>query len=177
MRPTLLFAICLLVGAACAHKQNPVPEAASAREPGTVEVVPVAAAPQTAGDAPAAESSAALVQSPEPTAPKPSSDPLLGPTADASGQPEIRVAPPTAEEVRLRERIQTELGQQTTLSFTAKHVSVEVDRSDVTLEGDVRTAREKSDVQAIVEKIQGVRRVHNKLAVRDATPPARDALR
>jgi BON domain len=175
MRPTLLFATCLLVGAACAHQQNPAPEAASAREPGIVAAAPVAAAPQPEGQAPPAESSAALVQSPEPSAPKPSSDPLFGQSADASGQPVVRTDPPTAEEVHLRERIQTELGQQPTLSFTAKHVSVQVDKSDVTLEGDVRTAREKSEVQSIVEKIQGVRRVHNKLAVRDATPPARDA--
>lgn len=177
MRPRFLFALCLLAGAACAHEAKPEP--ASAREPGTIRVVPVAAAPRPEGETAAAASTAALVQKPEIRSdPQPSSDPLASPTADASGKPVTPADPPSAAEVRLRERIQAALGRRKSLSFTAKHVSIEVDKSDVTLQGDVRTAREKAEVQSIVEGIQGVRRVHNKLAVIDARMmPAPDAVR
>jgi hypothetical protein len=176
MRPTFLFAICLLAGAACAHRQGSKTET-TRPDPGTMQMVPVSSAPE--GQTPAGASTAALVQQPElESDPQPSSDPLVSPTADGAGQPVTPADPPSAEEVRLRERIQAALGRHKSLSFTAKHVSVEVDKSDVTLQGDVRTAHEKAEVQSIVEQIQGVRRVNNRLAVKDAKMmPAPDAVR
>jgi BON domain len=176
MRPTFLFAICLL-GTACAHSTST--SETSAREPGTIQLVPVVAKPLPESQTPAGASTAALVQKPELTSdPKPSSDPLVSPTADAAGEPVTPAHPPTGEEVQLRERIQAALGRRKSLSYTAQHVSVEVDKADVTLQGDVRTAREKAKVQSIVEQIQGVRRVHNRLAVIDERMmPAPDAVR
>jgi hypothetical protein len=180
MRSMFLFAVCLLGGAACAHRSGSSAETTPRTpEPGTIKVVPVAVAPQPEGETEAGEATAALVQQPElQSDPKPSRDPLVSPTADAAGQPVIPADPPSAQEVRLRERIQAALGRRKSLSFTAKHVSVQVNKSDVTLEGDVRTAHEKAEVQSIVEKIQGVGRVNNKLAVIDERMmPAPDALR
>jgi hypothetical protein len=178
MRPTLLFAICLLAGAACAHRQSSKAET-TRPEPGTMQVVPVSAAPRPEGQTAAGASTAALVQQPElKSDPQPNSDPLVSPTADAAGDAVTPADPPSAQEVRLRERIQAALGRHKSLSFTAKHVSVEVDKSDVTLQGDVRTAHEKAEVQSIVEQIQGVRRVNNRLAVKDEKMmPAPDAVR
>lgn len=182
MRPTFLFAVwaaCLLAGAGCAHPQQATRAPGEGRDPGNLQVVPLAAAPAPEGETAPAEPTAALTQEPLlQSDPKPSSDPLNTATADAAGAPVVPPDPPSESEVRLRERIQSALVRQKSLSYTAKHVSVAVDKSDVTLEGDVRTAREKADVQAIVEKVQGVRRVHNKLGVINATMmPAPDALR
>jgi hypothetical protein len=174
MRYLFSFAVCLLA-TACAHQQTNT----KTRDPGTIEVVPVAAKPRPEGETPAAASTAALVQQPELASdPQPSSDPLVSPTADASGTPVTPTDPPTASEVRLRERVQAALARAKSLSFTARHVTIEVDRSDVTLQGDVRNAHEKAEVQSIVEGLEGVRRVHNKLAVSSSRMmPAPDAVR
>jgi hypothetical protein len=180
MRRTFLIAVCLLTGSACAHGQRSKPEPGGTDELGSIQTVPVTTEPRPEAETGAADSTAALTPQPpqSKSEPQPSNDPLAHPTADAAGKPVTPPDPPSDGEVRLRERIQSALARSKSLSFTAKHVSVAVDDSDVTLEGDVRTAREKAEVQATVEKIQGVRRVHNKLAVIDAKMmPAPDAVR
>lgn len=98
----------------------------------------------------------------------------------ATAPPGSALAPPLPEaaskdEAELRERIQRTLSQDRSLSFTAKRVRVEVDRGRVTLVGEVRTAREKNEVEELVEKVSGVRRVQNRLAIIDQPVPARAA--
>jgi len=94
----------------------------------------------------------------------------------ATAPPGSALAPPPPEtaskdEAELRERIQRTLSQDRSLSFTAKRVRVEVDRGRVTLLGEVRTAREKNEVEDLVEKVSGVRRVKNRLAIIDQPVP------
>jgi hypothetical protein len=78
---------------------------------------------------------------------------------------------PTRQENELRERIQSRLLSEQKLSYTARRVRVEVSQNDVTVQGEVRTAREKSDVEQLIQHIEGVRRVNNQLAVIDQTRP------
>lgn len=80
-------------------------------------------------------------------------------------------------EIQLRERIQEKLATTNGLSYTARHVSVGIEKQDVTLSGDVRNAREKNEVQALVERVQGVRRVKNQLAVVNQTGARTDNTR
>jgi hypothetical protein len=78
--------------------------------------------------------------------------------------------PPEAaskDEAELRARIQSTLLRDEKLSFTAKRVRVEIERGRVTLLGEVRTAREKNEVEDLVQKVSGVHRVTNRLAVID----------
>jgi len=94
--------------------------------------------------------------------------------------PGSALAPPPPEaasrdEAELRERIQRTLSQDRSLSFTAKRVRVEVDRGRVTLLGEVRTAREKNEVADLVERVSGVRRVNNRLAIIDQPVAGRAA--
>lgn len=71
---------------------------------------------------------------------------------------------PSAEEIELRERIQSSLLSAPGLSYSARRVSVAVEKQDVTLLGDVRNARERKEVENLVKQIQGVRRVKNQLS-------------
>lgn len=73
---------------------------------------------------------------------------------------------PSAEDIALRERIQNTLGSASGLSYSARHVSVVVDKQDVTLKGDVRNDRERKEVESLVQQIQGVKRVKNQLSSR-----------
>ena len=52
-----------------------------------------------------------------------------------------------------------------------------IEKQEVTLTGDVRNAREKNEVQALVERVQGVRRVKNQLAVVNQTAGRTDNAR
>jgi len=89
------------------------------------------------------------------------------PPGSATPTPPREVA--SKSELELRERIQRTLLREPSLSFTAKRVRVEVEHDRVTLLGEVRTAREKSEVEDLVQKVSGVRRVKNQLAVIDQT--------
>lgn len=73
-------------------------------------------------------------------------------------------------EADLRERIQRALLHSKELSYTAQRVRVEIEASDVTLRGEVRTAREKREVEQLIQRVSGVRRVNNALAVIDQAP-------
>jgi osmotically-inducible protein OsmY len=101
------------------------------------------------------------------------------PRAIEPAAPTVATAPPgsaltpaapeaaSKDEAELRARIQSTLLRDANLSFTAKRVRVEIERGRVTLLGEVRTAREKNEVEDLVEKVSGVRRVTNRLAVID----------
>jgi len=83
---------------------------------------------------------------------------------------------PSQDEIELRERIQSALGSAPNLSYSARHVGVTVEKSDVTLHGDVRNDRERKEVEALVRQIQGVQKVKNQLSsVSQSTmrPPVR----
>jgi osmotically-inducible protein OsmY len=112
----------------------------------------------------------AAAQAPTTPAPLVSTNAAQPKTAPSAGS--VADAPqPTREESALRERIQRRLSQEKRLSYTAQHVRLEVKQSDVTVQGEVRTAREKQDVAQIIESIAGVRRVNNQLAVINQTNP------
>jgi hypothetical protein len=116
---------------------------------------PRAEAPQEAGG------TSASPRAIEPAAPTVATTPpgsaLTPPPPEAAGK----------DEAELRSRIQSTLLRNPSLSFTAKRVRVEVERGRVTLLGEVRTAREKSEVEELVERVSGVKRVTNRLAVID----------
>jgi hypothetical protein len=141
-----------------------------------MKVVPVAPVPEGRAHADQtrptmALSEAELAAHPSANAPKPSAE-MLPPSEarDAHKQPK-------ESEIQLRERVQRALLSRKSLSYTAQRISVAVSRRDVTLRGDVPTEREKGEIQHIVEGIEGVRRVHNELAVIDhRMMPAPDAL-
>ena len=107
----------------------------------------------------------------------PGSAPVGSPTSAAGASDTTASAPsaaartPTRQENELRERIQGRLLTEQGLSYTARRVRVEVSQHDVTLQGEVRTVREKSDVEQLIQQIEGVRRVNNQLAVIDQTRP------
>lgn len=150
--------------AACGHAQQPPPPASlSASELGTLHTVPLTPSHESNPGLEASQRSMALgpergKQEPDPVATPPGEAPLARSESRA--------------ELQLRERIQRALGNHGSLSYTAQRVSVAVDNHTVTLAGDVRTEREKADVQAIVQRVQGVRRVENRLAVIDQPQPA-----
>lgn len=90
----------------------------------------------------------------------------------ATVRPGSALMPPAPEaaskdEADLRARIQRTLLRDASLSFTAKRVRVEVEHGRVTLLGEVRTAHEKTEVEDLVQKVSGVRRVSNRLAIID----------
>jgi hypothetical protein len=96
----------------------------------------------------------------------------------ATAPPGSALTPPlpaaaSKEEAELRERIQRTLLQHRNLSFTARRVRVEIERGRVTLLGEVRTTREKSEVEDLVQKVSGVRRVTNQLAIIDQPASAK----
>lgn len=68
------------------------------------------------------------------------------------------------QDIALRERIQSTLGTAPNLSYSARHVGVTVEKSEVTLSGDVRNERERKEVADLVQQIQGVRRVKNQIS-------------
>lgn len=159
----------LLLTCACAHQSSgesfPVNKPAPIRhgdDPGRLSVVPVQPAQEGPGQRDAARPSMALDAETHGRA-----SPELAPRGASKPQ----TAEETESELRLRERIQAELGRRASLSYTAQRVSVAVKRRNVVLSGDVRTEREKGEVQKIVESIDGVRRVTNQLAVIDQPQP------
>jgi hypothetical protein len=192
---TATFLIMGALGVACAHRSAAEPSTQAARTPSSE---PAAAQIETQTQALSAESGdprlgdLEQVGTPAPRAevseqPKgrhedPATPRVIEPAAPtvATAPPGSAHAPPPPEaankdEAELRERIQRTLAQDSSLSFTAKRVRVEIDRGRVTLLGEVRTAREKNDVADLVERVSGVRRVHNRLAIIDQPVPGRAA--
>jgi hypothetical protein len=187
---TATFLIMSALGMACAHRNanQPTIEAAQTSPPreskateldtrsqalsngsgdprlGTLEIASTPAAPRAelaeeAGEK--AEQTKAPPRAIEPAAPTVATAPpgsALTPKApDAASK----------EEANLRERIQSTLMHDQSLSFTAKRIRVEIERGRVTLLGEVRTLREKNEVAELVHRVEGVRRVTNRLAVID----------
>lgn len=185
---TATFTILGALGMACAHPQPAEPTTAQAprtapAEPAEIETQSAALSDSRSGDpnlgnlqisdAPAApraevanpESGKAAADA-QPRAIEPAA-PTVATTPPGSALAPKAPAPASREEAELRERIQRSLLSDASLSFTAKRVHVEIERGRVTLLGEVRTAREKSEVEDVVQKVSGVRRVENRLAVID----------
>lgn len=185
---TATFLIMGALGMACAHRPAAEPSEQIARTPTTE---PAAAQIEMQAQALSGESgdprlgNLEPVGTPPPRAevagePKGRDEDLTRPRELEPAAPTVVTAPPgnahaqqppdppaSKEETELRERIQRTLAQDNSLSFTAKRVRIEIDRGRVTLLGEVRTAREKNEVADLVEKVSGVRRVHNRLAIID----------
>jgi hypothetical protein len=185
------FQIMGALGVACAHRPAAEPNELAARTPNSE---PAAAQLETqtqplnseSGDprlgdleqvetpAPRAEAAEEAKGRRENPATPPAIEPAAptvatAPPGSAHAEPPAQAA--SKEEAELRERIQRTLAQDNSLSFTAKRVRIEIDRGRVTLLGEVRTAREKNEVADLVEKVSGVRRVHNRLAIIDQPVP------
>ncbi|HEX6245427.1 MAG TPA: BON domain-containing protein [Polyangiales bacterium] len=168
--------------AACAHggsSQPPPPAPAPATAP--TDPTLATAPTQTNEDLGTLQRTSTAVEARhEPGAPDPRVSPSSSPSPSpagttpvaAAGQPEspaTDTAKLTPEESALRERIQRRLLQDKSLSYTAQRVRLDVKRNEVTVQGEVRTAREKQEVEQLIESISGVRRVNNQLAVIDQT--------
>lgn len=173
MRTTIVGAGILLL-TACAHANTqPEPTAGVAGESserlGQLQPTSTASAPRHEPGAPDPQLTAGAAR---PTAPaaNQSSDSQAAPGSPA--QSAAADAPQLSrEESALRERIQRRLLQDKRLSYTAQRVRLDVKRGDVTVQGEVRTAREKREVEEVIGNIAGVRRVDNQLAVIDQTNP------
>lgn len=184
MRTRMFFAMCVFA-AACAHRTASEPTAATptkAEAPaavaedsgdprlGELELVtaPATARAESAGEVEAtgAKDEVAQPRAIEPAAPTVAT----APPGSAFTPPPDQTA--SKSEAELRERIQRTLQRDSSLSFTAKRVRVEVERGRVTLLGEVRSTHEKSEVEELVQKVSGVQRVRNQLAVIDQTPGA-----
>lgn len=76
-----------------------------------------------------------------------------------------------AADAELRERIQRSLLRREDLSYTARHVGVRVQDRNVTLQGRVRTAHERAEVEALIRQLEGIRSVESELVVINAPPP------
>lgn len=164
MRRTILAAVGLILSTGCAHSHQPEPAPAAPAptasttgpNPGAMELVRVST--QEEGAADDARNTAAL-----PPQPIESSDQQLQATEVTEAR---KLAP---NELALRQRVQSTLAARSELSYSARHITIDVQRRDVTLSGDVNNEREKTDVQALVERVKGVRRVNNELAVVNQT--------
>jgi hypothetical protein len=156
-------------------RSAPGREAEDAQSLGKLEVAPVQAEPRA--ETPAEGRGLSHEAVPPISDPKPSAQ---AGTARGQEPPALASASgttgPNKNEAGLRERIQRALLRNKDLSYTAQRVRVEVDAGDVTLRGEVRTLREKREVEALIQQISGVRRIHNTLAVidqpRDPLPSA-----
>jgi hypothetical protein len=168
----------LLLSAACAHRARPAPtqvasESRPAREtqPEEIGKLEVASIPtETRAEQPSQGQGLTYDALPPPSqgAPQRTAGSARG-EEPASAQ---AAAPASLDkrEAELRERIQRALLQSKELSYTAQRVRLEIAASDVTLRGEVRTAREKREVEELIQRVSGVRRVNNALAVIDQAP-------
>lgn len=155
--------------------QSPEPSPAEARGPGRLEES--AATMHTAAPLPQPNAAMAVAIEPSATPPAPVTKPPaasdgMAPMPTHAEQPEKPGAEIARADAELRERVQRALLGSTSLSYTAKHVRVEVAHHDVTLRGEVRTARERSDLEKIVRGLRGVRNLDNQVAlISAATAP------
>jgi hypothetical protein len=168
----------LLLSAACAHRSQSQPrqvasESRPARETAPEEIgkLQVASVPtETRAEQPSESQGLTYDALPPP------SDATPQRTAGSARGEEPTSAQATASasldkrEAELRERIQRALLQSKELSYTAQRVRLEIASSDVTLRGEVRTALEKREVEELIQRVSGVRRVNNALAVIDQAP-------
>lgn len=162
MKRTLPWIIWLCLAPACAR--DPQPRTPDDVEPalGELRVVPVPTSPRPEGEIQDSEATAALPG--HHATSRSTSSPRASRASSPNATPQASL---TAAECRLRERIQRTLLARRSLSFTAKYLRVDVRHRDVTLRGRVRTESDKREVQRLVERIHGVRRVDNELAVVD----------
>ncbi len=111
-----------------------------------------------------------LVKTP-PAAPVPGAevtDPTLIP------MPPVFVVVPApleaAKDEALRERVQSELLKNGSLSYTGRLVRVSVQGGEITLTGQLDTQYEKLHVERAVERVRGQHVLHNQLTLRSPTP-------
>ncbi len=187
---TATFLIMGVLGVACAHRHAAEPTVEVARTPplSEPEAAEVSSHSQALSDGSGDPRLGTLEMANAPAAPraelaeeagKPSDEAKPAPRAIEPAAPTVATAPPgsalapkppesaSKDEANLRERIQSTLMHDRSLSFTAKRVRVEIDRGRVTLLGEVRTLREKNEVAELVHRVEGVRRVNNRLAIID----------
>jgi hypothetical protein len=162
MKRALPWIICACLAPACARDHPPRTPADAEPALGELHVVPVPSGPRPEGEIQDSEASAALPG--QHATSLSASSPRATRASSTSSAPQAKL---TAAERRLRERIQRTLLARRSLSFTAKYLRVDVRGRDVTLRGRARTEGEKHEVQRLVERIDGVRRVDNQLAIID----------
>jgi hypothetical protein len=126
-----------------------------------------AAVPAVAPPPPSAPAEVALEPTETPAAARVPASP---PPADLK-RDEARQTPPklgadiARADAELRERVQRALLESPSLSYTAKHVQVQVEQRDVVLRGEVRNAYERGEIEQIVRAVRGVRSLENKVAL------------
>lgn len=193
---TATFLIMGALGMACAHRNaaEPTVEVARTPPPSGSEATEISSQSQALSDGSGDPRLGTLEMANAPAAPRAELAEEAGsegeqakppPRAIEPAAPTVATAPPgsalspkapesaSKEEANLRERIQSTLMHDQSLSFTAKRIRVEIERGRVTLLGEVRTLREKNEVAELVHKVEGVRRVSNRLAVIDTPAPSR----
>jgi hypothetical protein len=123
--------------------------------------------PQATGSIKVAVESTDTPSSVEIAPPRPvSRKELTAPLQDDSPKPPLKLgADITRADAELRERVQRALLNSSSLSYTAKHVRVDVAQSGVTLRGEARTAHERSELDRIVRSLPGVKSLNNEVAL------------
>lgn len=147
---------------------TPAPGAAvGPRSPEDLSHISTAAPPPTS----AAPTMALQPNTPVDAAPVPPSKPASATVVTAPGRDTRPQAPPklgddiARADAELRERVQRALAESSSLSYTARHVQVDVAQQNVTLRGEVRTAHERSELEQIVRKLPGIKELSNQVAL------------
>ncbi|HTU58278.1 MAG TPA: BON domain-containing protein [Polyangiales bacterium] len=105
---------------------------------------------------------------PEPAA----SDVIAAPAAGEPAQPPAKLGAEIARaDAELRERVQRALLNARSLSYSAKHVQVDVAKREVTLRGEVRSAHERKELEQIVRSLAGVQQLNNQVALKETATP------
>lgn len=126
---------------------------------------PQVATPANAQLAPTSTPADVSIAPPEPANAVVVAAPMRG-GVEAAPEPGADISRADAE---LRERVQRALHNAGSLSYTAKHVQVDVTRRQVTLRGEVRTARERGELEQVVRALPGVKKLNNQVALIDST--------
>jgi hypothetical protein len=104
--------------------------------------------------------------------PEPAASDVVSAPLGAEARPPAKLGAEIArDDAELRERVQRALLNASSLSYTAKRVRVDVAQHEVTLRGEVRTSKERKELEEIVRALPGVKRLNNQVALINPTLP------